>query len=50
MLLEQIYEKEQKRKQERKIFFQEGIKFQEDKVARNKELRVTMQKKIEELR
>lgn len=50
MLLEQIYKKEQIRKQEKKIFFQEGVKFQDDKIARDKELRTTMRKKIEEFK
>lgn len=32
------------------MFFQEGVKYQEEQVSRNKTLRNTMQKKVEELR
>lgn len=49
-LLKQIKQKEIEKIQERKMFFQEGIKYQEDLAARKKSLRDTMQKKMEELK
>jgi len=36
--------------EERKKFFEEGLKFQEDEISRKKALRATMEKKIEELK
>lgn len=36
--------------QEKKMYFQAGIKYQEDQAARKKSLRDTMEKKIEGLR
>jgi len=35
---------------ERKQFFQEGVIYQQGEAAREKALRATMQKKVEELR
>lgn len=49
-LLKQIHDKEQEKIQERKRFFQEGIKLKQAEQARQKMLRDTMFNKIEELK
>lgn len=48
--MKQIHEKELEKIQERKMFFQEGIKYQQEEAARRKALRDTMEKKIEGLK
>lgn len=49
-LLKQIHDKELDKIQERKLYFHEGIKYQEDENARKKSLQATMRKKIDELK
>lgn len=49
-LTKQINSVEWERIQQRKEFFKEGVIFQEGEIARNKSLRETMQKKIEQIK